>query len=231
MKKYIRICFFLLDIFYFIYLHKRIELDNVWIVLIAIPLIYGKILVNNWGIFFRGLGFSIFIACCIIIIGGSINKRQEYDYIVVLGNGFDSKYEDLSENAKSRLSTAILMDSGKQIFVVSGGQTHGKFEALYMRQYLIAHGIDSSRIIVESKSQNTYENLHNVYDLIGDKKILIVTNRFHILRSKLIAKNVGFSHISVQSAQTEKVLIPYYYIREIFAFFHEIINYILRREF
>lgn len=224
MKKYIRICFFLLDIFYFIYLHKRIELDNVWIVLIAIPLIYGKILVNNWGIFFRGLGFSIFIACCIIFIGGSINKRQEYDYIVVLGNGFDSKYEDLSENAKSRLSTAILMDSGKQIFVVSGGQTHGKFEALYMRQYLIAHGIDSSRIIVESKSQNTYENLSNVYDLIGDKRILVVTNRFHVLRSKLIAKYVGFSKISAQNAPTETVLIPYYYIREVFSFLHEIVN-------
>ena len=65
-----------------------------------------------------------------------------------------------------------------------------------MKEYLIKRGISESRIITESRSENTYENIKFSFEILeemglSDKNISVVTDAFHQCRASLIAKRQG----------------------------------------
>jgi uncharacterized SAM-binding protein YcdF (DUF218 family) len=76
-------------------------------------------------------------------------------------------------------------------------------------------------IILEDKSNNTYENIKNTKVLIGtDKSIVIVSDRFHVARAVLLAERAGFKEVlwaSPSLSHYSKKEIIYYYWREIVA--------------
>ena len=75
-------------------------------------------------------------------------------------------------------------------------------------------------MILEDKSTDTVENLRNSLGLIEKEKdnasITVVTSRFHVLRSKMIARDLG-KKVDGIGAETLLFLIPNYYLREFFA--------------
>ncbi len=64
-----------------------------------------------------------------------------------------------------------------------------------MNRYLLKQGIAIERLYLEDQSKDTSENLKNSFKIIDAQKenttVIVVTNRFHILRSKMIAKDLG----------------------------------------
>ena len=64
-------------------------------------------------------------------------------------------------------------------------------EAHSMRNYLMVHGIDESRILIEDQSTNTYENLKFSMNLYNVKHAVVVSNTYHLYRTKIIAKRLG----------------------------------------
>ena len=83
---------------------------------------------------------------------------------------------------------------GPQVFIL-GGKT-GKAnitEAHAGKLFLQEKDIDVARINIEEASRNTLENIKNAIELLKDKnkKIVIVSNRYHLLRVKQMAKGFG----------------------------------------
>ncbi len=81
------------------------------------------------------------------------------------------------------------------VCIVSGGQGSNETvpEATAMRQYLIDHGISESRIITESNSHSTSENIRLTKDLMSeleltDKNIIGVSTGFHLPRISVLSK-------------------------------------------
>ena len=106
--------------------------------------------------------------------------------------------------------------------VVSGGQGSAESisEAAAMGMYLKSAGIEDNRIFYESKSTTTYENLKYSKQLIGklglkEPTVLIVTNDYHIVRAKMIAKEVGLRNYGLGADSPFFVKINYF-IREYF---------------
>ena len=88
----------------------------------------------------------------------------------------------------------LLAELPDALCIVSGGQGANETvpEALAMRQYLIDLGIDGERILMESKSHSTSENIRYSKALIeesglGDKKIIGVSTAFHLPRITALA--------------------------------------------
>ncbi len=84
------------------------------------------------------------------------------------------------------------------VCIVSGGQGSNETvpEATAMRQYLIDHGISESRIITESNSHSTSENIRLTKDLISelgltDKNIIGVSTGFHLPRISVLSEHYG----------------------------------------
>lgn len=171
------------------------------------------------------IGAFIVLEGIIIFNGFAGSKSTDFEYIIVLGAKW--KPSGPSQVLKERLDTAIeyYEINPNVMFIVSGGQGHDEpiSEALGMYQYLVSKGVDEHNIIMEDKSTSTNENLQFSFAMISNPdKVGVVTNNFHIFRTKMLAKKLGYT-VSGIPASTKWYLLPHYYVREAGAILYEII--------
>lgn len=171
------------------------------------------------------LSFIIVEAYVISEMRGSKGAApQNIDFVILLGAGLHG--EEPSKSLETRLiaGTRFLKENKGIPVVVSGGQGSGETitEAEAMGRYLKKNGISEERIHYENQSTSTYENLKyskQLLEELGAKEptVLIVTNDFHIARTKIIAKEVGLKsdYLNAESPPFVKIN---YLIREYFAF-------------
>lgn len=118
---------------------------------------------------------------------------------VVLVLGYKTTGNNLDPLLEERLKIVIqLLQMEKYLnkkVIVSGGAVGWiKSEAEIMKDYLIEHGIEPNRILIENESRDTVENLRftkKIMEQKGYKSCVIVSNSFHMRRIIIIAKNVG----------------------------------------
>lgn len=151
----------------------------------------------------------------IILYGGRNNFNSDADYIVVLGAKLHG--DKPSKSLVFRMDKAIyyLKKYPDMKLIATGGQGSDETipEGVAIRNYCLKKGIESSRILVEKKSENTFENLkfsRNMINKNGPIKINIVSNNYHILRSKMLAKRCGFIPYGIPSKTPKTVLIKSY---------------------
>lgn len=111
---------------------------------------------------------------------------------------------------QDRLDKALeyLEEHPDMTVVVSGGQGSDEpsTEARAMADYLIHHGVAEETVLLEERSHNTIQNLRYSLDLLRDQNcdtedgILVVSNGFHLTRTKMLADRAGFEQISVLAA-------------------------------
>jgi uncharacterized SAM-binding protein YcdF (DUF218 family) len=82
------------------------------------------------------------------------------------------------------------------VVVVTGGNQPGdRFtEAEASAAYLVERGVPQSAIVLEDAGTTTLESLENVAELLGERgadSVLIVTDPYHALRSRMIAEDEG----------------------------------------
>lgn len=125
-------------------------------------------------------------------------KRGTADFILVLGCGLCK--EEVSPILGQRLDKGIEYynrTGKKSMFVVSGGQGKDELvpEAVAMKNYLCQQGIPEDRILMEEQSTTTRENMMYSKRIMKqtkrDYKAVFITNNYHVLRSAILAKNIG----------------------------------------
>lgn len=157
---------------------------------------------------------------CII---GNMNAQGEpdLDYVIVLGA--QVRESGPSKALRYRLDRTIdyLEENPDTICIVSGGQGHNEpfAEAQGMADYLQKHGIAENRIIQESKSESTMENIVNSKKLMRQENasVGIVTNDFHMFRALQIAHANGLKQAQGIAASSPKDMLVNNMVREFFA--------------
>jgi uncharacterized SAM-binding protein YcdF (DUF218 family) len=133
---------------------------------------------------------------------GRSDQAQAVDAIVVMGA---AQYDgEPSPQLAARLDhVAELWPQGfAPLVVVTGGNRPGdRFtEAEASAAYLVERGVPDASILREDEGTTSYESLRGVADLLGERgldDVLIVTDPYHALRSRLIAEEVGLrAHVS-----------------------------------
>ena len=128
---------------------------------------------------------------------------------------------------ESRLITAknYLVEHPSEVVVVSGSNMRDhESEAESSYHWLVANGIDASRIYKDTKATSTKENIENSYQIIQDNNlnpnVALSTNSFHMNRA---LKNANQLHINATAleAPTPWWLWPTYYLREIYAILYD----------
>jgi uncharacterized SAM-binding protein YcdF (DUF218 family) len=84
------------------------------------------------------------------------------------------------------------------LVVVTGGNQPGdRFtEAEASANYLVERGVPADAIVQETTGRDTYESLQGAADLLAERglsRVLIVTDPYHSLRSRLTAEDVGLT--------------------------------------
>jgi|FLOH01.1.fsa_nt_gi uncharacterized SAM-binding protein YcdF (DUF218 family) len=132
---------------------------------------------------------------------GTDDQACSVDAIVVMGAAqYDGRP---SPQLASRLDHVVeLWPHGlATIVVVTGGNRPGdRFtEAEASATYLIERGIPEASIVLEDRGATSFESLERVAGLVAegtgsdDNSVLVVTDPYHSLRSRLIAEEVGMT--------------------------------------
>ena len=170
------------------------------------------------------LALSFVFIEALIIYGGHSQENVRTDYVIILGAEVRGKTVSLVLEERLKKGVTYLNEYPDSKVVVSGGQGFGEdiSEGEAMKGYLIAHGIDSKRIITEDKSTSTMENFKFSKEVLskvegGDvTKITVITNDFHMFRAKMLARRNGFQPYGI-SCNTPGVVLLNSYVREYFA--------------
>lgn len=158
-----------------------------------------------------------------IILAGAQSKLFKADLIVVLGN---KVYPDghPSTGLKDRLDKAIeVYNKGyAPLIFVSGGIGKEKVdESVAMANYLMQHGIPLDKIIKDGHGNNTRATAKNTQEYLLKnhlKSVLIVSQYYHISRSKIAFKDAGI--IKIGQAPT-----TYLNIGDLYSIAREIVGY------
>ncbi|MEM6732349.1 MAG: YdcF family protein [Myxococcota bacterium] len=93
------------------------------------------------------------------------------------GRGLASRLERAAELAAQHPEAGILL---------SGGGAGPSSEAEAMKRWMLEHGVEASRIVLEDRSKNTRENMLFSLPLLvstGAERVSLVTERYHMRRA------------------------------------------------
>lgn len=153
----------------------------------------------------------------VIVLGTTVNGTEPSE---ILQKRIDKAYEYLLENPE----TKVIGTGGK-------GDAETISEGECIARELEGMGIASERIQYEGKSKTTVENMKFATQLMEEetKSVAVVSNGFHISRSKLILSNFTDAKVYGIAATGGGVTTLHYTLREYIVFIVDIVlgNYSL----
>lgn len=127
-------------------------------------------------------------------------QLEDVDCIMVLGCGV---YGDTpSPLLADRLQRGVeVYDLGAAPKILMSGD-HGREnydEVNVMKQYALDAGIDETDIFMDHAGFSTYESMYRAVAIFGVKKMIIVTQDYHLSRAVYIANKLGIEAYGVAS--------------------------------
>lgn len=129
------------------------------------------------------------------------NDLSDVDCILVLGCLVKDSGQP-SDMLADRLRRGIeLYQAGATTKLLMSGD-HGQTtynEVQAMKQYAIGQGIPSSDIFMDHAGFSTYESIYRAKEIFQAKKIIIVTQEYHLYRALYIANALGLEAYGVSA--------------------------------
>lgn len=127
---------------------------------------------------------------------------MKYDAIIVLGAYVDSN-GNVCDMLNDRLEVAYeYYNKGFSKKVLLSGD-HGEVdydEVNTMKKFMQDKGIKDEDIFLDHAGFSTYETMYRARDVFKAKKVLIVTQKYHLYRAIYIARQLGLDAYGVDAA-------------------------------
>lgn len=121
----------------------------------------------------------------------------DFDCVLVLGC-LVKKDGSLSPMLNDRMEVgveayyALKVDGADTKLLLSGDHGRDDYnEVEAMKRYAVDQGVDSKDIFMDHAGFSTYESIHRAKEIFGAKKILIITQEYHLYRAISIAESLG----------------------------------------
>lgn len=122
------------------------------------------------------------------------------DCILVLGAGVHG--ETLSHMLEDRVKTGItLYEKGASPKILMSGD-HGREdydEVNAMKNYAKKEGVPSADIFMDHAGFSTYESMYRAKEVFCAKKIIIVSQKYHLYRAIYVARSLGLDAYGVDA--------------------------------
>ena len=180
------------------------------------------------------LGINLYVR---ISTNKQIIKENDYtalsdvDCIIILGAGI---WEDKpSPMLEDRLLEGIKLyqNSVSDKIIMSGDHGRREYDEVnIMKNYAIEKGIPSENIFMDHAGFSTYESIYRAKDIFEAKKVVIVTQKYHLYRALYIANQLGLEAYGVGADPRQYVGATYRELREILARNKDFIKCIFKPE-
>jgi vancomycin permeability regulator SanA len=134
---------------------------------------------------------------------------------------------------KDRLETGIsLYKNGYAKKIIMSGD-HGKDnydEVNLMKNYAMQRGVPSEDIFMDHAGFSTYESIYRAKEIFGVKKLIIVSQKYHLYRAIYIANQLGLDSYGVDATKRKYGKEIYREVREVIARDKDLIKCIFKPE-
>ena len=128
-------------------------------------------------------------------------KLEDVDCIIVLGCLV--KEDGTPSNIlEDRLKTGVkLYKNGvAPKIIMSGDHSSEQYnEVASMKNYAVSAGVPSEDVFMDHAGFSTYETMYRAKEVFGAKRVVIVTQEYHLYRSIYIAEKLGMEAYGVAS--------------------------------
>ena len=166
-----------------------------------------------------------------IIKENDYTELSDVDCIIILGAGIWG--DKPSPMLEDRLLEGIKLyqNSVSDKIIMSGDHGRKEYDEVnIMKNYAIEKGIPSENIFMDHAGFSTYESIYRAKDIFEAKKVVIVTQEYHLYRALYIANQLGLEAYGVGADPRQYVGATYREIREILARDKDFIKCIFKPE-
>ena len=166
-----------------------------------------------------------------IINKDDYSKLYDIDCIIVLGAGIWG--DKPSPMLEDRLLEGINLYENEvsNKILMSGDHSRKEYDEVnIMKNYAIEKGIPSENIFMDHAGFSTYESIYRAKEIFKAKKVVIVTQKYHLYRALYIANKLGLEAYGVNSDPRQYVGATYRELREILARVKDFIKCIFKPE-
>lgn len=153
-----------------------------------------------------------------IIENENYSNIKDVDCIIVLGAGIWG--DEPSPMLEDRLLEGINLykNNVSSKIIMSGDHGTKEYDEVnVMKKFAIENGVPSEDIFMDHAGFSTYESLYRAKEIFEAKKVVIVTQKYHLYRALYIAKQLGIEAYGVGSDPRKYVGEAYREMREILA--------------
>lgn len=142
---------------------------------------------------------NIYMICSVnTLIGKTIENA---DCILILGCGLKPDGTP-SDMLRDRLVSGInAYNDGLANKIIMSGD-HGRKdydEVNVMKTFAVEHGVKSEDVFMDHAGFSTYESLYRAKEIFEAKKIICVTQKYHLFRALYIAKRLDIEAVGVSA--------------------------------
>lgn len=135
-----------------------------------------------------------------ILDKNSIKTIEDIDCILILGAGI--RGNNPSPMLEDRLLEGITLYQNKvSPKILASGDHMSKYydEVNVMKDFLVGHKIPSQDVFMDHAGISTYDSIYRAKYIFEAKKVVIVTQKYHLHRALYIAKNLGLESYGIAS--------------------------------
>lgn len=166
-----------------------------------------------------------------IITPEEAKEQNNIDCILILGAGIRGNYP--SPMLEDRLKQGIYLYNEKVStkIIASGDHMNQDYDEVnVMKDYLVGHKIPSQDVFMDHAGISTYDSIYRAKYIFNVKKMIIVTQEYHLHRALYIANSLGIEAYGVSSNLREYANQEKRDFREVFARVKDFIQSIFKPE-
>ena len=153
-----------------------------------------------------------------IINDEKYNELKDIDCIVILGAAIwgDKPSPMLEDRLNEGIKLYKLGVANK--IIMSGDHGRDEYDEInIMKEYAMEQGVPSEDIFMDHAGFSTYESIYRAKEIFEAKKIIIVTQKYHLYRALYIANKLGIESYGIGADPRKYVGETYRELREILA--------------
>ena len=153
-----------------------------------------------------------------IIKDNEYSKIEDVDCIIVLGAAvWGDKPSPMLEDRLLQAIELYKNNVSSKIIVSGDHGTQYYDEVNIMKKYVVEKGVPTEDVFMDHAGFSTYDSIYRAKAIFGAKKIVVVTQEYHLYRALYIANRLGIEAYGVAADPRQYRGAVYREVREILA--------------
>lgn len=192
-----------------------------YIIVILIVLLLIPIIIN----------FYVILSTRNRIVDKDNSLLTNIDYIVILGAGIRRGKPSPMLEDRLKIGISLYKEGISNKILITGDHENDDYdEVSVMKNYLIEHNIPEEDIALDNYGISTYDSVYRLKEVYKAKKIVIVSQKYHLYRAIYLAKTLNLESYGIEANLRTYRGQSYREVREVLARNKDFIKGIIKPE-